>query len=59
MTRHPCRTPFVLMSCLLVAERLNVVRLATQEDCLKARIVIEMRMERRDDHCVMFMLKIY
>jgi len=41
-----------------VGQLLNIVRLATQQDHLKAGIVIEMRMEGRYDHVMMFMLKI-
>ena len=37
---------------------LNVARLSAQEHHLKAGIVIEMAMERRDDHFMMFMLKV-
>jgi len=41
-----------------VGQLLNVARLAAQDDYLKASIVIEMGMERRDNHFVMLMLKI-
>jgi hypothetical protein len=37
---------------------LNVTRPATQDHDFKARIVIEMGMERRDDNFVMLMLKV-
>jgi hypothetical protein len=37
---------------------LNIVRLAAQEDHLEAGIVIEMRVKRRDDHFMMFVLKV-
>jgi len=41
-----------------VGQLLNLTRLAAQDHYLKACIVIEMGMERRDDHFVMFMLKV-
>jgi hypothetical protein len=37
---------------------LNIARPAAQDHYLKARIVIEMGMERRNDNFVMFMLKV-
>jgi hypothetical protein len=37
---------------------LNIARPAAQEDYLKACIVVEMCMKRRDHHFVMFMLKV-
>ena len=50
--------PHSLCADEFVGELLNIARPATQDHHLKARFVIEMGMERRDHHFVMFMLKV-
>ena len=50
--------PHALRADEFVSQLLNIARLAAQEHNFKARIVIQMGMQRRDDNFVMFMLQV-